>query len=208
MKGLLLKDLYLVNKYCRSYLLIAVLFLAMSLFGDNNMFFVVYPCLFASLIPVTLLAYDERSKWEQFCGALPYTKAQLVSAKYLVGLIIQCIMLLLTSAAQAYRMIHAGTFQWGSYLTLLVALLFMSGLVSSLALPLMFKLGTEKGRVAYYIMVGAVCGLSVAGVTIFRSESALFMHSALVIPVMFVVTLVLYVVSWRVSIAFYQKREI
>lgn len=208
MKGLLLKDLYLVNKCCRSYLLIAAVFLFVSLWGDNNMFFLVYPCLFANLLPVTLLAYDERSKWEEFCGALPYTKAQLVSAKYLVGLIIQCIMLLLTGAAQAYRMIHAGTFQWENYLALLVALLFMSGLVSSLALPLMFKMGTEKGRIAYYVMVGAVCGLSVAGVTIFRSEPHVYVNSGLIISGLLVVTVLMYVISWRISIAFYQKREI
>ncbi len=208
MKGLLLKDLYLLNKYCRSYLLIAVAFLGVSLFSDQNMFFLVYPCLFANLIPVTLLAYDERSQWEKFCGTLPYTRAQLVSVKYLIGLILQAGMLLLTGAVQAYRMIHAGTFQWQAWGTLLVMLFFMSGLVTSLALPLIFKLGTEKGRIAYYIMVGAVCGVSVAGVTIFKSEGVLFLRSALALPLLFAVTLVMYVVSWRVSLIFYEKREI
>ncbi len=208
MKGLLLKDLYQINKYCRSYLLVVVLFLGVSLFSDNNIFFLVYPCLFANLIPVTLIAYDERSKWEQFCGTLPYTKTQLVSVKYLIGLILQGSILLLTGAVQAYRMIHAGTFQWQAWGMLLVMLFFMSGLVTSLALPLIFKLGTEKGRVAYYIMVGVACGLSVAGVTIFKSETVATLHSGLVLPILCVVTIVLYVVSWRVSIAFYQKREI
>ena len=46
MKGLLLKDLYMVKKYCRSYLLIAILFLALSLMSDENMFFVFYPFIF------------------------------------------------------------------------------------------------------------------------------------------------------------------
>ncbi len=208
MKGLLLKDLYQINKYCRSYLLVAVLFLGVSLFSDNNIFFLGYPCLFANLLPVTLIAYDERSKWEQFCGTLPYTKAQLVSVKYLIGLILQGSILLLTGAVQAYRMIHAGTFQWQAWGMLLVMLFFISGLVTSLALPLIFKLGTEKGRVVYYIMVGALCGLSVVGVTIFKGEAVSALHSALVLPILCVVTIVLCVVSWRVSIAFYQKREI
>ena len=44
MKGLLLKDLYMAAKYCRAFLLIVVVFLAVSFFGDDNIFFVVYPC--------------------------------------------------------------------------------------------------------------------------------------------------------------------
>lgn len=63
MKGLLLKDWYMMKKYCRAYLLIAVVFIAVSLFSNDNMFFVFYPCLLCGMIPVNLLAYDERSRW-------------------------------------------------------------------------------------------------------------------------------------------------
>lgn len=40
MKGLLLKDLYMVVKYCKAYLLIAVVFLAVSLMGSDNLIFI------------------------------------------------------------------------------------------------------------------------------------------------------------------------
>ena len=53
----------------------------------SNMFFVFYPCLFCGMVPVNLLAYDERSRWLQYSGTLPYTRAQIVSGKYLIGLI-------------------------------------------------------------------------------------------------------------------------
>lgn len=36
MKGLLLKDWYMMKKYCRAYLLIAVVFIAVSLFSNDN----------------------------------------------------------------------------------------------------------------------------------------------------------------------------
>lgn len=38
MKSLLLKDFYMTLKYCRAFLLIIIVFLAVSVFGDNNMF--------------------------------------------------------------------------------------------------------------------------------------------------------------------------
>ena len=40
MKGLLLKDWYMMKKYCRAYLLITVIFFAVSCVSDNNLFFI------------------------------------------------------------------------------------------------------------------------------------------------------------------------
>lgn len=87
MKGLLLKDFYMTAKYCRSFLLIVVVFLAVSFFGKDNVFFILYPVLISSMIPVTLMSYDEHDKWNVYSLTLPYTRGQLVSAKYLTGLI-------------------------------------------------------------------------------------------------------------------------
>ncbi|MDE7281371.1 MAG: ABC-2 transporter permease, partial [Ruminiclostridium sp.] len=66
MKGLILKDLYMTVKYCRIYLLIAVVFIAVSFVGNDSLFFIFYPCLFCGMIPVSLLGYDERSRWLQY----------------------------------------------------------------------------------------------------------------------------------------------
>ena len=78
MKGLILKDLYMIKSYCKSYLLIAVVFFAVSFAGNNNMFFAFYPCLLCGMIPVTLLGYDERSRWIQYSGTMPYTKTHYI----------------------------------------------------------------------------------------------------------------------------------
>ena len=93
MKGLLLKDWYMMKKYCRMYIFIAAVFIAVSLVNNGNMFFVFYPCLLCGMIPVNLLGYDERSRWMQYSGTMPYTKTQIVSGKYLVGLLAQLTML-------------------------------------------------------------------------------------------------------------------
>ena len=66
MKGLLLKDWYMMKQYCRTYPVIAVAFMALSLVDSDNLFFVFYPCLLCGMIPVTLLGYDERSGWVQY----------------------------------------------------------------------------------------------------------------------------------------------
>ena len=103
MKGLLLKDWYMMKQYCRTYPVIAVAFMALSLVDSDNLFFVFYPCLLCGMIPVILLGYDERSGWVQYSGTMPYTKIQIVSEKYLISLFAQLTMLVATGIAQAVK---------------------------------------------------------------------------------------------------------
>ena len=110
MKGLLLKDWYMMKKYCRYYLFCAVGFIILSVMSEGNMFFIFYPCLLCGMIPVNLIGYDERSRWMQYSGTMPYTKAQIVSGKYLIGLFSQLVILLLMGAAHAVKMMIAGDF--------------------------------------------------------------------------------------------------
>lgn len=116
MKGLLLKDWYMMKKYCMAYLLITVVFLAVSCVSDN-IFFTFYPCLLCGMIPINLLSYDERSGWIQYSGALPYTKKQIVSSKYLVGLFSTLAVMAITVVVQAIQMnVANGGLVIGDYL--------------------------------------------------------------------------------------------
>lgn len=207
MKGLLLKDVYMMAKYCRAYVLITVVFLFVSVMGDNFFFFLFYPCLLAGMIPVTLLGYDERSRWTQYCGTLPYTKAQVVSGKYLIGLLAQLAVIALSALAQALRMHIHGTFGIRSYLVLIALLLASSCFASSVSLPFMFRFGVEKGRIAYYVMIGAVCAGSVIASGL-PGRVGTMEAPAGTLPVLFLAALAVYALSWVLSVVFYQKREV
>lgn len=208
MKGLLLKDWYMMKKYCRSYLFIAVVFIAVSLVSNDNMFFVFYPCLLCGMIPVNLLGYDERSRWVQYSGTMPYTKTQIVSGKYLIGLLAQLTILIVTGVAQAVKMIIAGDFILGDFAVLMLLMLIVSTLTSSISLPFIFKLGVEKGRTAYYVMIGFVCGASVLASSLFRGQLGIEIKPNLVLAILAVVGIGIYIFSWYMSIIFYKKREI
>ena len=210
MKALLVKDLYMAAKYCRSYLLIAAVFIAIMVMNDGkmSMFYVVYPCLMCGMVPVNLLSYDERSGWLKYSAALPYTKLQIVSGKYLIGLIMQGAMLIVTGIAQGIKMSVQGGFELGSYLLVMVTVLLLSVLSSSLSLPFVFKLGTEKGRTVYLLAVGAVCGISVASSVVSDSISKISMHSSLITPLLCLLSVGVYALSWYLSYLFFKKREL
>ena len=208
MKGLLLKDWYMMKKHCRAYLLIAVVFIAVSLFSNDNMFFVFYPCLLCGMIPINLLGYDERSRWMQYSGTLPYTKTQIVSGKYLIGLLSQITILVATGVAQAAKMLIAHNFELGDFAVLMLLMLIVSTLTSSICLPFVFKLGVEKGRTAYYIMIGFVCGASVLASSILRRQLISEIKPNLILALVAVVGICVYILSWYLSIVFFKKREI
>ncbi len=203
MKGLLLKDLYQIFRYCRAYLFMAVAFIAVSVF-QNDAMFVLYPCVLGGMLPITLLAYDEKEKWEQYAGTLPVSRAQLVGTKYLLGFLIMAVLAVLLVAAQSLRMLMQNSFAVGQ-LTGLLSLLSGSLLAPAVVLPFVFRLGVEKGRIAYYVAIGIACGIIVFSVNNPRDSLSI---SAAGQPLLVLASLALYAISWALSVAMYNKREL
>ena len=210
MKGLLLKDFYMACKYCRAYLLIVLVFaLAAPFTYGNNLFMLFYPCILASMVPVNLLAYEAQCKWEQLAGTLPYSRTQLVSGKYLTGLLASGVTLILAGIAQAIGMAVKGGFQAGEFCSLMAALGITACVVPAITLPLIFKFGVEKGRIVYLVMVGLFCGISaVASITLPADVFARSAASSPALPLSFLAAAGLYGLSWYLSTRFYRKKEL
>ena len=207
MKGLLLKDWYMMKKYCRYYFFVSIGFIILSMISSGNMFFVFYPCLLCGMIPVNLLGYDERSRFTEYVGTLPYTKTQIVSAKYLIGLFTQIAMLIVICIAQGVKMGIEGTFALKEFLLLMMLLLIMASAASSLILPFVFKYGVEKGRAAYYVMIGVVCAGSIIATTVFKEGLQNEIQLNAVLPIACIAGIGIYVLSWYLSVVFYKKKE-
>lgn len=207
MKGLLIKDVYLINKYCKVFILLIVVFVSISIFGNGNMFFTLYPCLISGILPMTLLTYDEREKWSEYAETLPYTRAQIVSAKYIIGLITTMSIIILIAIAQAIKMAIAKTFIFNEYCTLIMTIVSISLIVPAILLPFIFKFGAEKGRIIYYVVIGGTCGI---GFALENINGNLFAFLAEVSPILvsFSVAILFYIISWLLSIQFYKNREI
>lgn len=210
MKGLLLKDYYMIKKYCRIYIFLLIIFIAISIFADANPFFIYYPTLIAGLIPVTLISYDEKEKWDVYCNTLPYNKKQIVSAKYLIGFIFVLSVTILSAISQSIKMINLGTFIIQDIILLSATILAVGLIGPSLLLPFIFKLGAEKGRIAYYIII-IIIGFLFTFITILygnRLELGNNLESNTYLIIVIITSIILYFISWHISIKFYKDREI
>lgn len=207
MKGLLLKDFYMAQKYCRAFLVIVAIFLLVSFTGDENVFFIVYPCMIAGVIPMSLISYDERDKWVEYSGALPYSREQLVSSKYLIGLIFGGSAYLVSMAAAVVRMLCKGYFSWMELLVTGTILLVLGLLGPTILLPFVFKYGAEKGRIVFYAMIALCCafGAILAGLGV---QMAFTVKGMWFLGVVALVSVICYLISWSLSVCFYRKREL
>ncbi len=146
MLALLLKDLYTLKAQMKVFLFILIIF-ALSFQAEAGAFAVFY----ATLLPVTSLAYDEQSKWPQLALMLPYSIKDIVLSKYLLGWFLSFVVSMLYGLVSL--LIDGGDY--------FLVVIFMSLALCFLALtlPLVFWLGTEKGRLLLVAVLAGIFGM-------------------------------------------------
>lgn len=204
MKGLLRKDFIMIWKYCKSILSIVPLFLACSYVVRDNGFFVTYPAVLVGMLSVTLISYDERSKWNVYCQTFPLPRWKVVSGKYIIAVISLVIVTALTAAMQFVIFSQSAPFDRSGYLSIVNTTLTLALLSPSLMLPLVFKLGSEKARSAYMLVIVGLCG----AIFPFVGASLQILMDILTSPALPMLALAAFAGSWLLSIRFYNKRDL
>ncbi len=149
MNGLLLKDYYTLLKQVRFYLIFLLIFTIIP-----NMNLSSIAIVYAAMLPITVIAFDERSKWDQLAAMMPYTKKELVFSKYLLGYIGVAIFGVVAFVLQAGIALignHAFTMEQGMALLVTAA---AALILLAINLPFMFWLGVERGRIVFMILIG------------------------------------------------------
>lgn len=211
MKGLLLKDIYMALKYCRAYLLITLVFAIVFMIEDTNLFFLFYPMILAGVIPVNLISYDEKSGWMTYSAIMPYTRRQMVTAKYIFVLMVLGGSVALVTVTRLIHTFFAGQTDWVGFIMAIVLLVAASMVVPSLLLPVVFKYGVEKGRLFFYIVVVVAAGGCGAIGAAAVDNSFIDMLASIggwLAPLALATSALLLTGSWLLSIRFYEKREL
>ena len=203
MKGLLLKDLYMIWKNFRIYFVICLAFLFIGVWSSNSFFFV-YPAVMGSMVPINILSFDEKSGWDRYSLAFPVSRARLVASKYLISLICSGSMLLLCSLFMVGKIffISHDTEMLDAFLPTLLVMMFLPPAV---VLPCIFKFGSQKGSLAYILVFGVVFGVGYA-VTQVAGLADLGSFPS-VIAFLPLATAALYALSWPLSIRIYKRKE-
>ena len=205
MKGLLLKDWYQVRTNMKTmYLTVAFVLVIWALSTSSAYVFPVsYAAIFLGILPVNLLTYDQSVGWVEYGRTLPVSKKTLVAEKYLIGL-------LCTAVSAALNGIFCGIrFCMGKPLPAMpIGLLLGAGaasilLINGIMLPLYYRFGAEKARMLYMLMFAGM-GAALGGGMVLM-DAVPEPGAAIAIVGVLAAVLVLYALSWRLSVQWYGK---
>lgn len=210
MKGLLIKEWFLIRSSIFIILLYTIVFVILGIGMDSFPITAILPMIFG-LYPCSYMTYDETSKWQRFSLAMPYSRKKIVSSKYItsiisvgVGMIISAIVMLVNLAT------HDSLNTEQLLYTLLISLV-LGLIIPMVILPLNFKFGTTLGRIMM-IVFGAIFGasLSILGENVIPSVYKFFsnLNMPLIILIILVGIAVLYALSWFISIKIYEHKDL
>ena len=200
MKALLYKDACVLWKQMKFMLVIIAVFCLLPNSFGLNAFFVVYPGL---MLPVSLMAYDERAHWDSFAAMLPYPPRALVLSRYAAGWLLTLLagVLYLVGA-----LIQDQGAPLGTALGTLGWVLAVVLLCQAILFPSFFRVGTEQGRL-YMILLSVLLLLGGVGLTSLLNVAVPAVSTLLMLaPVGLGVALAACLASVPVAVGQYAKR--
>lgn len=152
-RGLLLKDIFELWVQCRVQLVLTGVYLLLPLFIKGIGLFASVGMMLLAMMPIYALGYDERCRWERYALAMPVRKSDLFWSRFLLGVIA----IALGAAVQALAALLAGR---GELLSSLAVTAPSAVVYLLITLPLMMRLGVEKGRFLLLLLTMAFMLLS------------------------------------------------
>lgn len=205
MLGLIKKDLLLMKTNAKSLLVIFIIYLLMAINGNFDI--VVMLPLFIMVLLISTFGYDEYNNWDAYVNALPVGRKNIILSKYLTSAIllvcssiISCIIAyVLTFFYEKSDISHSLSYIGGCLCGMLITI--------SLMYPLIFKYGSQKGRIAGFVLIagsGFVLGL-LSKMKVFSTVVNSFETYFLIAFI--VLTILMLIGSYIISVKIYSKRE-
>ncbi|NCB91516.1 MAG: ABC-2 transporter permease [Clostridia bacterium] len=205
MKGLILKDLYIMRDQMKIVLIILLVYFILPFISEEYMTFPALAVIICGIMPVATMSFDRQSSWDAYAAAMPIQKSSMVWSKYILGI------LLLAAAAIPNVLIEIPlSTKYHVNLSENIQIICIAAMVAviyqSIMMFLSFLLNDpEKARILFFILTfggAALVGL-ISKQPWFRLNQD--MHFWLLI---FGITAVLlFVVSGFASAKIYEKRD-
>jgi len=217
--ALVAKDLSCFLREPRTLVSSLVMALLCPLLGSNPFFAVMF-CVFPAYTMATLLfSYDEKYGTDRFFASLPVSRAAMVAARY-GGVVLAALagLAIATASDFAFLALRSGAKPFGRLFFLSYTAFFTVNV--SLIIPLYYKVGIAKARVASLVLMmvpamvgGAMVGWGqmVPGTAALASASSVFSSFRMpgfVLPAVVVAAAGILVLSALISIRIFEAKEL
>lgn len=151
MRGLIMKDMLTIAKQAKAFLILILFFAVIPSFSGSS-----FAMLYAAMMPISALAYDENCKWDQLAAMMPYSVRDIVLSKYLLGYICLLVTGALSIASLYVTAAVKGVPAAGEDIAGVIVMACFALIFLAVNLPCMFRLGVEKGRLLFMAMIGVI----------------------------------------------------
>ncbi len=210
MIGLLYKDMIYMKKMWKTVILFAVFFIVFSFVQSNTISAISFISIMIggnfSMLP---FSYDNYSKWNEYQYAFPVSKKTVVCSRYLFGLVLFGICLLLNVVGLLLVQIEILLFTRPyapitiQYVSAEILPLFFIPIMQAISFPLMYRFGAEKGRLYVICAIAVIIAIVMSVMKIWGGEIITYSSVLITLASMAVV---LYVLSMLLSICIEKKK--
>ena len=161
----MIKDVKLLKNQKQFFLVICIIGTLFLVTSNDPSFVITYMTLMFSIFTLSTISYDEHDNGAAYLFTLPISRQSYTMEKYVFGLITTMLAWVVFTAAALgatyYRQIEIDLRQW-----LVIAVTY---LLLAITIPIQFKFGAERSRIALIAVVGCAVLVAYAAAKIFEA---------------------------------------
>ncbi|SHN75554.1 ABC-2 transporter permease [Desulfitobacterium chlororespirans] len=156
MKGLIIKDIFALRQQGKIFLALLMFYAVYSVVYENLSMLAAMIVLLCVILPITTMAYDEKSKWDKYALSMPIQRKTIVCSKYLLAIIAEFLAVITVSIIGGIIVFFTGEIAIGEMIIMTLALGGVGLFSLALILPLLFKFGVEKSRLIMLLIPSVI----------------------------------------------------
>ena len=218
MKGLIIKDLLNLSSY-KTTLLIILIFCSIGMVGTDAVNAApIFITVMIGMIVLSTFNYDETSHAEKYILSLPLTRKEIVMSKYVLAIVASIVGILLTiiivNVINVIRPEDLIKLDFENLSITAVSGIFGVALIQAIQIPSVYRFGAEKGRIQMFLLLFLLV-LMIAGVGFLITKIGFDINIEKInrfmnhfgIPILILVSAILYYISYKISYKIFKKKE-
>lgn len=222
MKGLIIKDLLNLSSY-KTTLLIILIFCSIGMVGTDAVNAApIFITVMIGMIVLSTFNYDEASHAEKYILSLPLTRKEIVMSKYVLAIVANILgsivgillTIIIVNVINVIRPEDLIKLDFENLSITAVSGIFGVSLIQAIQIPSVYRFGAEKGRIQMFLLLFLLV-LMIAGVGFLITKIGFDINIEKInrfmnhfgIPILILVSAILYYISYKISYKIFKKKE-
>ena len=222
MKGLIIKDLLNLSSY-KTTLLIILIFCSIGMVGTDAVNAApIFITVMIGMIVLSTFNYDEASHAEKYILSLPLTRKEIVMSKYVLAIVANILgsivgillTIIIVNVINVIRPEDLIKLDFENLSITAVSGIFGVALIQAIQIPSVYRFGAEKGRIQMFLLLFLLV-LMIAGVGFLITKIGFDINIEKInrfmnhfdIPILILVSAILYYISYNISYKIFKKKE-